>query len=70
MHALTRMRNFPSTVNLLSVYVMKGCWMLTNASSVVIIVWVLSFALLIMVYYKSCLVIVFDPFDVILNLVC
>ena len=49
---------------------MKGCWMLTNASSVVIIVWVLSFALLIMVYYKSCLVIVFDPFDVILNLVC
>ena len=30
MHALTRMRNFLSTVNLLSVYVMKGCWILLN----------------------------------------
>ena len=30
MHALTRMRNFPSTVSLLSVYVMKGCQILLN----------------------------------------
>ena len=44
--------------------------MLTNASSVVMIGRFLSFVLLIMVYCKSCLVIVFDPFDVILNLVC
>ena len=43
--------------------------MLTNAASFVMMVWFLSFVLLIMVYCKSCLVIVFDPFDIVLNLV-
>ena len=30
MHAFTRMRNFPSILSLLSIYVMKGCQILLN----------------------------------------